>query len=148
MPGLFVAIVGTGPLRSELEQRVRTLGLDDAVCFTGQLDDTLPLAYRAADVSIVPSVELEGFGLSVVESLACGTPALVTPVTGLPEVVRALDERLILGGKDPADLARGLSDALSNPQRLPSEAECLAYVQRFAWPRIAERVRSVYEEVL
>jgi glycosyltransferase involved in cell wall biosynthesis len=149
VPNVIVALVGGGPLRAALESRVASLGLADHVRFEGLMaEELLAHAYRAADVTIVPSVQLEGFGLSVVESLACGTPALVTPVAGLPEVVRDLDERLILSGTTPADLASGLVAALSHPERLPSEEACLAYVQRFAWTSIAARIKAVYEDVL
>jgi glycosyltransferase involved in cell wall biosynthesis len=149
VPNVIVALVGGGPLRAALEARVASLGLEDNVRFEGLIaEELLPHAYRAADVSIVPSVELEGFGLSIVESLACGTAALVTPVAGLPEVVRDLDAGLILDGTAPADLARGLIKALSDPQSLPTETRCLDYVQRFSWTAIVARVREVYREVL
>lgn len=148
MPQAYFPIVGAGPLLEALRARADALGLADHVLFAGQIHEDLPLAYRAANFSIVPSVQLEGFGLSVVESLACGTPALVTPVTGLPEVVRDLDEGLILSGTSPEDLANGIVAALSHPERLPSEDACLEYVQRFAWNSIAARIKMVYEDVL
>ena len=65
----------------------------------------LPLAYRAADLTVVPTVALEGFGLIAVESLAAGTPVLVTPVGGLPEVVAALSPALVLAATGSAPLA-------------------------------------------
>jgi glycosyltransferase involved in cell wall biosynthesis len=149
VPNVVVALVGGGPLRAALESRVARLGLADHVRFEGLMpEELLRHAYRAADVSIVPSVELEGFGLSIVESLACGTAALVTPVAGLPEVVRDLDPSLILDGSAPADLARGLVKALLDPQSLPNETRCLDYVQRFSWTSIVARVREVYREAL
>jgi glycosyltransferase involved in cell wall biosynthesis len=81
------------------------------------------------------------------ESLASGTPVLVTPVGGLPEAVRDLAPELILGGSEVADIAHGLRDALAGRVALPDEAACLAYAQRFAWPAIAARVADVYREV-
>ena len=106
----------------------------------------MPLAYRAADVSITPSVALEGFGLVVVESLACGTPGLVTPVAGLPEVVRDLDPALILRAGSAPAIAEGLTGALDGSVPLPSEERCIAYAQRFDWRTIAARIASVYAE--
>jgi glycosyltransferase involved in cell wall biosynthesis len=148
VPRVFVALVGAGPLRASLEHRVAALDLEDNIVFTGQLDATLPDAYRAADVSVVPSVALEGFGLSVIESLACGTPALVTPVTGLPEVVRDLDPRLVMADATAAGIANALERALLSPHELTAAAACASYAQRFAWPTIAARVAGVYAEAL
>jgi glycosyltransferase involved in cell wall biosynthesis len=109
-------------------------------------DANLPLAYRAADLSVVPSVALEGFGLVVLESLASGTPVLVTPVGGLPEVVNGLSKDLILDGSSANHLAQGLAARLSALDKLPSDAACQAYAKgNFDWPVIAKRVIDAYK---
>jgi glycosyltransferase involved in cell wall biosynthesis len=147
-PEALLCIAGTGSLQEDLARRVRELELERHVRFLGLLSGRrLALAYRAANVSVVPSVAFEGFGLACIESLACGTPVMATPVGGLPEVVRELEPRLVLAGAGAADIAAGLSDALSGRIRIPDEAACLHYVQQFAWPAIAARVNAVYCEV-
>ena len=80
--------------------------------FLGKVDEeTLVRCYRAADVSVVPTLALEGFGLVVLESLACGTPAIVSDSGGLPEAVANLDRSLIVPAGDapaaPAQQAVG-----------------------------------------
>jgi len=148
VPGAVCAITGTGSLAEPLRARAQALGLGDAVRFLGHVSDAdLPLLYGAADFTIVPSIAWEGFGLSVIESLACGTPALVTPVGGLPEVVRDLDPALVLRSSSVADIASGMIAAFREPARLPSRAACIAYASRFAWPTIAARVGALYREV-
>ena len=148
VPDVLVVIVGTGPLAAELERRVAARGLAGAVRFAGHVSEAdLPVVYRAADLMVVPTVALEGFGLVVAEALACGTPALVTPVGGLPEVVTELAPELVLAGSGAADIAAGLRAALTGRLPLPAEAACLAYAQRFGWAAIAARVRDVYREV-
>jgi asparagine synthase (glutamine-hydrolysing) len=146
-PDALVLIAGRGAMAAELEDQIRRLGVSQHVRLVGFIDDALlPHAYRAADLSVVPSVALEGFGLIVAESLAAGTPALVTPVGGLPETVTGLSERLILRGSEPSDLAQGIVGALDGTLPLPSAAECLAFARKsFDWPVIAARVRGVYE---
>lgn len=141
-------IIGKGRLEGELRQTASRTGCSESVLFTGFLpDDELPFAYAAADFSIVPSESLEGFGLTTLESLGCGTPVLVTPVGGLPETVCELDSSLILAGKDVAALAQGIRRGLAG--ELPSRAACRDYVEsRFDWRTIARRVADVYEEVL
>ena len=148
VPDVLVTVVGSGPLAEPLRARVASLGLERWVRFAGFVpEDRLAAVYRAADLFVVPTVALEGFGLVVVEALACGTPVLVTPVAGLPEVVTDLDPGLVLPGAGPAELAAGMAAALTGAQRLPNEAACRAYAQRFDWAAIAARVAAVYREV-
>ena len=146
VPQAICLIAGRGPLASPLVERVEAAGLGDSVRLLGFVpDEDLPLAYRAADVSVVPSETLEGFGLSAAESLAAGTPVLVTPVGGLPEVVGGLDRKLVLADTSAAAIAAGLSAALRNPASLPTAAACRAYAAKsFDWRVIAARIADVY----
>jgi len=150
VPDALVLIAGRGAMGAELAESIRRGGLGDHVQLTGFIpDDALPAAYRAADLSIVPTTQLEGFGLIVAESLAAGTPCIVTPVGGLPEAVNELSPDLVLRGSDPEALADGMSRALTGALRLPDAATCLAFARRhYDWPVIAARVRRVYEQAL
>ena len=150
VPDALVMIAGRGSIAGELENAIRHLGLGDHVRLTGFIaDELLPHAYRAADISIVPSVALEGFGLIVAESLAAGTPCLVTPVGGLPEAVGTLSPQLVLSGSDPDALAAGMAAALTGTLALPDPAACLAFARtNYDWPVIANRIRAVYEDAL
>jgi glycogen synthase len=146
VPDALLLIAGRGALESELRARIARWQLDSHVRLLGFVADAdLPLLYRAADVSIVPSVALEGFGLSAIESLAAGTPVLVTPVGGLPEVVNALDSSLVLPDPGVSTLADALSRALRAPGGLPSAENCAHYArEHFDWPVIARQVLAVY----
>ena len=148
-PELQVRIAGKGPLRAKLQQQIAAAGLNAHVRLVGFVpDEDLPVAYRAADVSIVPTQALEGFGLITLESLAAGTPVLVTPVGGLPETVRDLDPALMLRDTSVEAIADGLRAVLTGRFAQLSGEPCQAYVrERFAWPVIAEQVAAVYREV-
>ena len=88
-PRARLAIAGAGHLRTTITECIRRSGLEDRAVLLGRLGDTeLRNWYRVADLTVTPSQELEGFGLSTAESLAVGTPALVTPVGANPEVVQ------------------------------------------------------------
>jgi glycosyltransferase involved in cell wall biosynthesis len=147
VPDVLMLIAGTGPLRHELEARIAALGLGDHVQLLGFVpDELLPTAYRAADFSVVPSMSLEGFGLATVESLAAGTPCVVTPVGGLTDVAAPLAPQLVTESPRAADIAPVLAAALLDELPVPSAAECESYARRhFDWPVIAARVRHVYE---
>jgi glycogen(starch) synthase len=146
-PGILAVLAGTGPLAGELSALVEQKNLKDHVRLAGFVPDAdLPVAYRAANLSVVPSIALEGFGLVVLESLAAGTPALVTPVGGLPEVVGGLSEDLILHGSSANHLAEGLTARLDALDRLPTDVACQAYAKNnFDWPVIARRVFEIYK---
>jgi glycosyltransferase involved in cell wall biosynthesis len=139
---------GRGPLLEDLRRQAVARGLEERIVFSGFIpDEQLPAAYAAADFSIVPSQALEGFGLITLESLACGTPVLVTPVGGLPDTVRDLDAALILQDSSVEALAAGLRRGLS--EELPTPQACRDYtVASFSWPIIARRVLKVYEEAV
>jgi len=145
-PDLLVLVAGRGPLAEPLNTVIEERGLTRHVRLLGFVPDAdLPSLYRAADVSIVPSTHWEGFGLVAAESLAAGTPALVTPIGGLPEVVSPLSDALVLEDKSPTAVAQGLREALRGTRPLPVSEDCYRYARdRFAWPVIADQVRTVY----
>lgn len=149
-PDAVLMIVGGGPIAAELAARIEGSGLGSCVHLYGRCADAmLPLAYRAADLSVVPSVALEGFGLVVAESLAAGTPALVTPVGGLPEVVRALSPDLVLPETGAPALAEGIIGALDGGIALPGAQSCEDYARRhFDWPVVASAIRNIYRDVM
>lgn len=149
-PDALLMIAGAGRLTRELQARIEARGIREGVRLLGFLpDDDLPLAYRAADLTVVPSVALEGFGLSAAESLAAGTPVVVTPVGGLPEVVQGLSADLVLARPGPRELAEVVSALLARQVKVPSARACREHARRqFDWSVVARRVRGVYEEVV
>jgi len=147
VPEALLLIAGVGPIREELEALVRERDLRNHVRFLGFVGEhLLPQLYRACAVSVVPSLSLEGFGLPTLESMAAGTPVLVTPVGGLPETVMALDPALVLPDTSSVALAEALTRALREPGSLPTAAACVGHVRaNFDWPVISAKVRSVYQ---
>ncbi len=110
VPGAMLLVIGDGSARTDLQDLAREVNISDSVRFQGRVDEEdLVSAYQAADVSVVPSIALEGFGLVALESLACGTPVVVTDCGGLPEAVAGLDASLIVEPRSAGALAdRGL----------------------------------------
>ena len=149
VPNVRVMVAGTGPDREALEQQVRALGVQDTVRFLGFVpEEQLPLVYRAADLSVAPSISLEGFGLIVPESLASGTPVMVTPVGGLPESVEGLSVALVLSDSSAQAIADGLAEALTGERVLPDAAQCAAFARaRYDWSVVARRLAEVLLDV-
>jgi glycosyltransferase involved in cell wall biosynthesis len=144
-PDVWLAIAGKGKLQESLEQQVAALGLENHVKFLGYLpDEQLPVAYQAADLTVVPSVALEGFGLILLESLASGTPVMCTPVGGMPEVLTGFSPELITTSTDANALVNCLENVLSNQMSLPSQNACFDYAaSHFSWNTIAQKVRNI-----
>ncbi|WP_247883972.1 glycosyltransferase family 4 protein [Azospirillum sp. B21] len=150
VPDALLVVAGRGQEAAALQDRIGALGLEEHVRLLGFVPDAqLPLAYRAADLCVMPSQALEGFGITALESLASATPVLVTPVGGLPEVVEGLDGDLVLAGTDARAIGTGLAEALTGVRRLPDADACRSLVRtRFDWPVIAARTAAVYRDAL
>jgi glycosyltransferase involved in cell wall biosynthesis len=149
-PDLLLMIAGRGHMAASLKAQVETLGLARHVCFLGFVPDAdLPLIFRAAEINLIPTLALEGFGLTAVEALACGTPSVVSPVGGLPEVVEDLSANLIFPSCSADDMAEHLTRALNGELPLPDEQSCREYVQaRYSAGNAASAVAAVYREVV
>jgi glycosyltransferase involved in cell wall biosynthesis len=149
-PDVLILLGGTGPIADELQKRIVEFGLEHNVRRLGRVEDAdLPLAYRAADMTVVPSQALEGFGLITLESLASGTPVYVTPVGGLPEIVKPFAPECIFANTNADEMARVLGEALRGERPTPSDQACRAYAaDNFSWSLIAQRVRTVYDQAL
>jgi glycosyltransferase involved in cell wall biosynthesis len=149
VPDVLLVVGGRGPLADQLQARVEARGLRDNVRMAGFIaDEELARWYASADLSVVPTRALEGFGLTTIESLACGTPVLVTPVGGLPEAVAGLDG-LVLDDVGPEAIAAGIIGALTGSHPMPDRQACTAYARtRFSISAVCTRIGEVYREVL
>lgn len=141
-PALQLALIGDGPMRAELENRVRT---DPALRVSlpgAQAPDAVARWMAASDLVTLPSYS-EGHPNVLVEALACGRPVVATPVGGIPEVVDA-DCGLLVPARDPAALATGLHDALDR------RWDDAALARRFSrgWDAVAADTLRACEEAL
>ena len=106
-------IGGNGPLLQDLERLTSALRLEDCVRFLGFVPEVkLPALYASADAFILPTAELECFGLIALESLACGRPVLATPVGAIPELVCRFEPRWLAEDSGATALARIMIDFL------------------------------------
>jgi glycosyltransferase involved in cell wall biosynthesis len=138
----LLVVAGEGPERERLEGLAHELGVAGSVRFLGGVsEEQLVALYRAADVTVVPSLSLEGFGLVVLESLACGTPVIGSDVGGLPEALAGLEPRCVVPAGDPDALAARLE------RPLPDAHACRERAERFSWERSVERHRELYRRV-
>lgn len=140
VPGLRVVIGGDGPLRKELEALAASLRVP--ATFLGYVkDEDLPALYRAADLFVLPTRALEGFGLVAIEAMACGTPAMGTPVGAIPEVLGPL--RLVFDDVTPQAIAGGIRRFLAESDGgLPER--CRAHVAaHYDWSKVIAKAEQV-----
>ena len=101
-PEIFLVIGGDGPLKADLISLTRSCGLENFIRFTGFIpEQQLPDYYRLADLFVLPTKELEGFGLVTLEALATGLPVLGTPVGGTKEILGQLDKNFLFTDTSP-----------------------------------------------
>jgi glycosyltransferase involved in cell wall biosynthesis len=131
-----------GWLTHAIEQRSAELGIAGQVHFTGYVDDgDIPALLSGALAFVFPSL-YEGFGMPVLEAMACGTPVLTSTTTSLPEV--AGDAALLVNPHDTQAIANGLARlACDTSLRESLRARGLERVATFSWARCAEETRRV-----
>ena len=148
--GLRHQLVFAGPygwLSRDLEELIARLGVRDAITLTGYMPFAdLPTLYSGAEMFVFPSI-YEGFGLPVVEAMACGTPVITGRAAALVEVAGGAAEHV-----DPTDV-RALSAALtrlavSRDRREELSALGVRRAQSFSWARAASETLAVYRQVL
>ena len=146
-PVVLVIAGGKGWFYETIFARAAELGLGDTVIFPGFVPgDELPWWYRAAELFVYPSL-FEGFGLPVLEAMACGTPTITSRASSLPEV--AGNAALLVDPEDTSELTAAIARVLSDhvfaaELRVagPRQAAC------FSWARTAAETAQVYRQVL
>ncbi len=143
----FLVVVGNPVHRlGSIAETARTLGISDRVVCTGMVNtDDLRLLYSDATLFVFPS-RYEGFGLPVLEAMACGTPVITSNTTALPEV--AGDAALLINPLDPEELAHAMVSVLADSNfRETLQSKGMERARQFTWGRAARQTLAVYREV-
>jgi glycosyltransferase involved in cell wall biosynthesis len=148
-PDLKIVLAGDGFERPELVSLATRLGIESDVTFLGWVPNAeLPPYYRAAAVSVIPSLE-EGFGIPAAEAMGCETAVVASDAGGLPEVVEDGVTGLVVPRGDSAALARAIGSLLADPQRRRrmGQAGRERVLRLFDWDRSAQQFEELYREV-
>ncbi len=146
--GTRLVIAGRkGWMYNQLQQFVDQLDLGAEVHFTGYVEQAdLPAVYNLADVFVYPSI-YEGFGLPVLEAMACGTPVITTNISSMPEITG--EASILVPPEDLTALGGALSSLLADPARRQKAArDGLERAAMFTWQRTARQTFAVYRRVL
>lgn len=144
-------IVGDGVMRPQVEAAIAKLGCGEFVTLVGRVpDERLPDYYRAADLFVLPTRYMEGFGMITPESLACGTPVLGTPVGGTRELLEHSWADMLFADAEPQTMAAKIGEFLSRERLTPAlRGRCRAFAEeQFDWARVIDRHEAAYREVV
>jgi glycosyltransferase involved in cell wall biosynthesis len=151
-PSVHAVVIGDGELRESYARQATQLGLSGRVHFTGRVPDAdLPAYLAASDVLVLPSVTRgEAFGLVLLEAMACGKPVIASNLPGVRSLVAQTGGGEVVPPGDAGALAEVIERMLSDAERRSQlgVAGRLSVEQRYAWPRIGERLLDVYTAVL
>jgi phosphatidylinositol alpha-mannosyltransferase len=145
-PETRLTIAGDGPLRSVYQRLAAPV--EKQVRFVGSVNGNRPEFYSRADLYLCPTTKAS-FGITLLEAMACGTPMVVSDITGFRELVAGGEEAVLVPKNDVAAWADTIVALLRDkPQRTNMAGAGLRKVARFAWPHVAEEVMAVYRSVL
>lgn len=150
-PHHLVIAGGRGWLFEGLLTEVNRLKLTDRVHFPGFVDDDdLPALYSAAEMLVFPSL-YEGFGLPLLEAMACGTPVITSDASSLPEVATHGDEQaaILISPTNETDWTASMANLIEDGQTRNSLVDAgIRQVKRFSWQNSAQQLIILYERFL
>jgi len=146
-PNVYYAIAGKGPLRDELAELAKELGLAERVIFLGFRTDVFEL-YHAADISAFPS-KIEGLGLAGVEAMAAGVPLVSSNVHGILDYVINGKTGYAVAPDDVDGFAAAIKKLVESPELRGSMRDaCLAAVEPFELSNALRVMWDIYKEIL
>lgn len=147
--GFPVKLVSVGSLRWKYEKdfrEIEVLGLKNDILFTGWIEqEELPALYHLADLFLFPSL-YEGFGIPIVEAMACGCPVVTSDTGSCPEVAGSAAK--LVDPKNFNDIADGVIDILTNNiLRKKMIAQGLVEAKQFSWDKAARETLKIFQTI-
>jgi glycosyltransferase involved in cell wall biosynthesis len=148
-PSLRLLIVGSGSLLPTYQKQAHSLGLGNVVTFAGHVsDEELPQYYAACDLAVLPSRDRsEGFGLVLLEAMACGKPVIGCNVGGISDVVQQGEDGLLVDPERSETLSEAIL-ALAHDDELRKRMGTNGrnHAESHDWSRTIEATIHVYTE--
>lgn len=145
-PAARLVVAGDGPLRPVYERLARPLG--NQVKFIGHVNGERTDHYSSADMYLCPTNKAS-FGITLLEAMACGTPMIVSDITGFRELVDGGAEALLVPKADVEAWARATLELAGDKQRrVAMGAAGRAKSLRYSWPVVAQEIMAVYRKVM
>lgn len=148
-PEYLIYAIGKCDPATGFQAKVKQLGLQDQITFAGFIDNKqLPSYFRAADVFVLPSTSnSEGFGLVLLEAMACGIPTITTTAIGSASWLAEHRVCTLVPPSDPHALAAAIKAAITRPSQ-PQLARSLKFINNFTAKRMADQTLQLYKSLL
>jgi glycosyltransferase involved in cell wall biosynthesis len=143
----YLVLVGEGPYRVVIEEKIAALKLQERVRFTGYQDEVAPY-FAMMDAVVLASYANEGVPQALLQALAMARPVIGTQVGGIPEVIMPGKTGLLVPPRDPAAMAQAMRQVMEDP----AMAQALGHrgremvVEKFSREQMALAVEAVYDE--
>jgi glycosyltransferase involved in cell wall biosynthesis len=137
---------GDGELLEYYKDMVRYLGLKDNVSFVGHIPDEKILSYyNRSELFVLPSLSSvqEGFGIVLLEAMACGIPVVSTDVVGLAEEIKKEKAGIIIRPRD----AEALADAILRMLKTKPSRNTTNLAKRYEWSKITKKISKIYSSL-
>lgn len=146
---IHLNIVGVGPERLALKERLKELSIEDNVHFFGAVENKeIPNILRKTDIFILPSYS-EGFPLTIIEALSMGCPVIATSVGGIPEVVRNEENGLLIESKNSTMIQDAIEKLINNPNLYNKIQKNASKVyEQFSGEKVTQQIYNVYTEAI
>jgi len=142
---ILCLIIGSGNLKTMLENQIKELGLEEFVkLLGGRPHNEIAFWMNACDLFVLPSLS-ESFGIVQIEAMACGKPVVATKNGGSEEIITSEDYGLLCEPANPKELAEKILVALNKNW---DEEYILNYAKQFTWEKIAKEIIRVYKDVM
>jgi glycosyltransferase involved in cell wall biosynthesis len=145
LPDMELVVIGDGPERGALDALARDCGVGDRVRFVGALPQEELRSYYGAGDALVLASSREGWANVLLESMACGTPAVATTAGGSPEVVAAPEAGRLIAERSPEAVAEGVRRLFA---AYPDRGATRRYAENFGWEETTRGQLRVFERVL
>jgi glycosyltransferase involved in cell wall biosynthesis len=149
IPNIFLVFAGDGILRKDLELLSEELNLKKYVRFCGFIDDVVikSLYYHAADVYCLPSL-MECFPITILESMASGTPVVASDIGGIPDIITDKKDGKLVEPNNSEELAKAIIWVLNNYSEIKFGYTGKEKMQKFSWKTIAAQTNEIYQQLV
>lgn len=148
IPNVKLIVVGEGELKSPYIEKTKELGIEKNVEFLGEKkENELVKLYNKSSVFVLPSTEIEGFGIVAIEAMACGVPIIATNVVGVASEIKEENCGIIIKSKSSKVLSESILKILKNSKiaKKMSDSGISLVKGRFNWSFISLNVINIYK---
>lgn len=145
LPNVHLFLAGDGELDKELRKQVVEQNLNSQVTFLGAVDHKQLAEFYSMSDCLVLASSREGWANVLLESMACGTPVVATPIWGTPEVVAEPAAGVLTEDRSPEAIANAIQELEEN---YPSQKDVRQYAEKFSWDETSANLHKLFSKLI